>query len=49
MEYQIFKIASVDVMENKINSLIKEGWEPLGGVSGVGDEYLLQAMVRKKK
>lgn len=33
MEYRIIRNDSLTELSEKVNSLIKEGWEPLGGVS----------------
>ena len=48
MEYELLKIASPSVMENAINERLADGWECCGGIS-IGDGYMVQGMIRKKK
>lgn len=35
--------------EDHVNHLITQGWEPIGGVSYVQDDWYCQAMVKREK
>jgi hypothetical protein len=40
--------AAVKVLEKKVNDLIKEGWEPLGGVMIVAfNDHVYQSLIKK--
>ena len=45
-EYKVIEAASARSITNKVNSLIQEGWHPLGGVSPVNRLVIYQAMGR---
>jgi len=54
MEYKIISCsawsveAAVRVLERKVNDLIKEGWEPLGGVMIVSfNDHVYQSMIKR--
>jgi len=55
MEYKIISSsawsveAAVKVLEKKINDLIKEGWEPIGGVMIVAfNDHVYQALIKRE-
>jgi hypothetical protein len=50
VEYKVVKFTSDKELVNVVNSLIKEGWQPLGGVS-IANEIMdhCQAMVKYEK
>lgn len=50
MGYIIIQRDNIDDLSEKINSLMKDGWEPQGGVSAFSYDlryYYCQAMIRK--
>ena len=56
MEYKIISSsawsvdAAVKVLEKKVNDLIKEGWEPMGGVVVTAfNDNVYQALIKKEK
>jgi hypothetical protein len=51
-KYRESLLHSISEVEEKVNTLMKEGWRPFGGVEITGDTYgqfLLQAMVIEEK
>lgn len=42
--YEVVQSPSIPVLEEKVNKLISEGREPIGGISTIGSRYL-QALV----
>ncbi|MEC5171633.1 DUF1737 domain-containing protein [Chryseobacterium nepalense] len=46
MEYKIVKEITSYSLEQKVNVLLNEGWEPTGGIL-IYDDYYFQALVRK--
>jgi hypothetical protein len=56
MEYQVVSgrgwtpDGAVKELEKKVNDLIKEGWEPMGGVVVTAfNDNVYQALIRKEK
>jgi Domain of unknown function (DUF1737) len=54
MEYKIISStawsvnAAVNVLEKKVNELIKEGWEPVGGVMIVAfNDHVYQTLIKR--
>ena len=54
MKYKAIETGTVEGLTEQVNELIKEGWEPIGGVStslSESDEYqyscVAQALVKK--
>jgi hypothetical protein len=54
-EYQVIREKTEIVLQQKVNRLIRQGWEPIGGISAaafgvspVGGNSFLQAMVKYK-
>jgi hypothetical protein len=49
MEYQIVKGSEekLHVFERRMNSFIRDGWEPIGGIACVGKGLYRQAMIRR--
>jgi hypothetical protein len=54
MEYKIISSgawsveAAVKILEKKVNDLIKEGWEPLGGVMIVAfNDHVYQSLIKR--
>jgi hypothetical protein len=47
MEYDVIRADSDTGLVRIVNELIKDGWEPLGGIA-VDYEYVYQAMKRVK-
>ena len=48
MKYKIVYANFYDDLEDSINDLMEEGWEPLGGIAGVGEFYdFAQAMLKR--
>lgn len=50
-EYRVVEAVALDNLMNDVNSLIKEGWQPIGGATSVWkkeyeDEHWHQAMIR---
>lgn len=33
-------------VEDEVKKLMKDGWQPLGGVSSLGDGMIMQAMIK---
>jgi len=55
MEYKIISSsawsveAAVKVLEKKVNDLIKEGWEPVGGVMIVAfNDHVYQSLIKRE-
>jgi hypothetical protein len=55
MEYKIISCsawsveAAVRVLERKVNDLIKEGWEPTGGVMIVSfNDHVYQSLIKRE-
>ena len=49
MKYRIVYANFYEELEDLVNDLMEEGWEPLGGVAGVGEFYdFAQAMVKRE-
>ncbi|MDD5167497.1 MAG: DUF1737 domain-containing protein [Syntrophales bacterium] len=55
MEYKIISSsawsveAAVKVLEKKVNDLIKEGWEPIGGVVVVAfNDHVYQSLIKRE-
>lgn len=46
LEYTIVKSYNMHPMQQQVQALLLEGWEPLGGIA-VDNEFLYQAMSRK--
>jgi hypothetical protein len=46
MEYNIASSDTIDDLENNVNEMIDDGWEPSGGLTISPDGIYLQAMVR---
>jgi hypothetical protein len=41
--------AAVRVLERKVNDLIKEGWEPIGGVMIVSfNDHVYQSLIKRE-
>jgi hypothetical protein len=56
MEYKVISgngwttDSAVKELEKKVNDLIKEGWEPLGGVMVVAlNDNVYQALIKREK
>jgi hypothetical protein len=54
MEYKIISSsawsvdAAVNILEKKVNDLIKEGWEPVGGVMIVAfNDHVYQSLIKR--
>jgi hypothetical protein len=54
MEYKIISSsawsveAAVNILERKVNDLIKEGWEPAGGVMIVAfNDHVYQSLIKR--
>jgi len=54
IEYKIVEAESYDRLENGVNQLIEEGWEPVGGISSPAktgrasrNRRVAQALIRK--
>ena len=55
MEYKVISSnawtvdAAVKVLEKKVNNLIKEGWEPIGGIMVVAfNDHVYQALIKRE-
>jgi hypothetical protein len=52
MRYQIVEASSAQELQQKVQDLINDGWEPLGGLSvatyGAGAWWYYQAMVLRQ-
>jgi hypothetical protein len=46
MEYTIASSDTIDELENTVNEMLDDGWEPSGGLTISHDGVYLQAMVR---
>jgi len=56
MEYKIISSnawsteTAIKVLEKKVNDLIKEGWEPIGGlIINVVNGYVYQSLIKNKR
>ena len=56
MEYKVISSngwttnIAVKVLEKKVNELMKEGWEPIGGVVVTAfNEYVYQTLIKRDK
>ena len=54
MEYKVIENDNLYSFENEVNSLLKQNWEVLGGISTAYDRrnycyFYTQAMIRKSK
>ena len=47
MRYLVVQVTTLSGLEDAVNRYIKEGWEPLGGIT-VNSEGFYQAMVRER-
>lgn len=51
MNYALIQAIEIDELENRVNDEIKNGYEPLGGISTStlknGEIYYCQAMIKK--
>ena len=53
MEYTVIQLSDrqqdlgIEDFITKVNAMIKEGWEPIGGIASNHSYYFWQAMVRK--
>jgi hypothetical protein len=54
MEYKVVSSngwttnTAVKVLEKKVNDLISEGWEPIGGVMVIAfNDYVYQALIKR--
>jgi hypothetical protein len=54
MEYKVISSnawtvdAAVKVLEKKVNNLIKEGWEPIGGIMVVAfNDHVYQTLIKR--
>lgn len=47
-EYQILVEVYFHHLEDKVNEHIRNGWQPIGGVSSVLNHSFMQAMVKYK-
>ena len=50
-EYRVVRMAEIEELEQKVNELIEDGWQPLGGVRLIRDGAIkrvvyVQTMVR---
>lgn len=45
MEYKIIEAKHHSALVEKVNTLLKQGWEPVGGVSFYA-HYIYQALVK---
>ncbi|MBO7243834.1 MAG: DUF1737 domain-containing protein [Alphaproteobacteria bacterium] len=51
MQYTILYDQVAELLIDKVNQLIKQGWEPLGGLcatQNAGKEIFCQAMIKKE-
>jgi hypothetical protein len=48
IEYRILIDQYLDHLEGKVNAHIKNGWQPIGGVSSSLNHNYVQAMVKYK-
>jgi hypothetical protein len=46
VDYQILETITIEKMEVFVRDYIREGWEPIGGISCDGDWYQ-QAMIKR--
>ena len=44
-EYVIIRQVNSEVVEHEVNRMIRDRWEPVGGIC-IGGSYIYQAMVR---
>jgi hypothetical protein len=49
MKYQVVIDVTVHVLVEQVNSLIEQGWKPIGGVSVSSTGVFLQAMILEVK
>ena len=52
MQYKLVEAVSADELMQRINELLNDGWQPLGGVACLaegpyGDPCYMQAMIRR--
>ncbi len=55
MEYKVIQENSILGLENELNKLLKEGWQPQGGIFrcrnktgyGTNEYFYLQAIIKK--
>ena len=50
MKYQVVRSGCMTRLEEKVNSRLKKGWKPIGGVSvcgGYGHAHFHQAMIKE--
>ena len=49
MEYKVVQASPLSTLVEKVNDLISNGWEPLGGITtaGLDASTFYQAMVKK--
>ena len=54
MEYKVISSnawtvdAAIKVLEKKVNNLIKEGWEPIGGIMVVAfNDHVYQTLIKR--
>ncbi len=52
MEYRLVEAVSAEELMQRVNDLLKAGWQPLGGVACLaegpyGDPSYIQAMIRR--
>jgi len=48
MEYAILYASNFLDLRDRVNSYIRRGWEPLGGVCANGKGAFFQAMIKKE-
>jgi hypothetical protein len=51
MKYQVVRAACINRLEEKVESRIKKGWKPIGGVSvcgGYAHAHFHQAMIKEE-
>ena len=46
-DYDIAKAKDSETLAREVFDLLKEGWEPIGGVALDNQGYLCQAMIKK--
>jgi len=47
-DYDIVTAKDPETLARRVYELLKEGWEPVGGVSLDNQGFLCQAMIKKK-
>lgn len=46
IDYRLERATSIYILENNVNDLIKEGWQPYGSLAFDFEGHILQVMVK---